>query len=170
MNSSEGHLVTVFLCGDVMTGRGIDQILPHPSHPRIYEEAVSDARTYIALAEEVNGPIPRPVNLSYIWGDALAELQLVAPDVRLVNVETSVTRTDKPWPKGINYRMNPANVGCLTAAGIAVCVLAHNHVLDYVRSGRVETLETLQRVGLKTVGAGRTLEEAHRPAVVELAG
>jgi poly-gamma-glutamate capsule biosynthesis protein CapA/YwtB (metallophosphatase superfamily) len=23
-------LVTVFLCGDVMTGRAIDQVLPHP--------------------------------------------------------------------------------------------------------------------------------------------
>ena len=169
MNSSEGHLVTVFLCGDVMTGRGIDQILPHPSDPRIYEEVVSDARTYILLAEEVNGPIPRPVDLSYIWGDALAELKQVAPDARVVNLETSVTRNDEPWPKGINYRMNPANVGCLTAAGIDVCVLANNHVVDFGYAGFVETLETLHRVGLKTTGAGRTLAEAPRPAVVDVA-
>lgn len=33
------RLVTVFLCGDVMTGRGIDQILPHPSDPRIQKRA-----------------------------------------------------------------------------------------------------------------------------------
>lgn len=162
-------LLTIFLCGDVMTGRAVDQILPHPSHPRIYEEAVSDARTYIELAEELNGPIPRPVGLSYIWGDALAELQRVAPNVRIVNLETSVTRSAKPWPKGINYRMNPANVGCLTAAGIDVCILANNHVLDYVHAGLVETLETLQQAGLKTVGAGRTLAEARRPAVAEVA-
>jgi poly-gamma-glutamate synthesis protein (capsule biosynthesis protein) len=162
-------LVTVFLCGDVMTGRAVDQIMPHPSHPRIHEEAVSDARTYILLAEKVNGPIPRPVNYPYIWGDALAELRHVAPDARIANLETSVTRTGKPWPKGVNYRMNPANVACLTAAGIDVCVLANNHVLDYVHSGLVETLETLRWAGLKTVGAGRTLAEARRPAVVELA-
>lgn len=170
MNPVGEGLVTVFLCGDVMTGRAIDQILPHPSDPRIYEEAASDARTYIELAEEVNGPIPRPVSLSYIWGDALAELQHVAPNARIINLETSVTRTGKPWPKGINYRMNPANVGCLTAAGIDVCVLANNHVLDYVHSGLVETLETLDRAGLKTAGAGRTLAEARRPAVADLAG
>jgi poly-gamma-glutamate synthesis protein (capsule biosynthesis protein) len=65
--------------------------------------------------------------------------------------------------------MNPANVACLTAAGIDICVLANNHVLDYVHSGLVETLETLRWAGLKTVGAGRTLAEARRPAVVELA-
>lgn len=163
-------LVTVFLCGDVMTGRAIDQVLPHPSDPRLYEEAVSDARTYLELAEEVNGPIPRRVNLSYIWGDALAELQDVAPDVRIVNLETSVTRTARPWPKSVNYRMNPANVGCLTAAGIDICVLANNHVLDYVHAGLIETLDTLHRAGLETAGAGRSLEEARRPAVAELAG
>jgi poly-gamma-glutamate synthesis protein (capsule biosynthesis protein) len=161
-------LATVFLCGDVMTGRAVDQILPHPSDPRIFEEVVSDARTYIELAQEVNGPVPRPVNPSYIWGDALAELRRVEPDARIVNLETSVTRNDKPWPKGINYRMNPANVACLPAAGIDVCVLANNHVLDYVHAGLVETLETLHRAGLKTAGAGRTRAEALRPAVVDV--
>jgi poly-gamma-glutamate capsule biosynthesis protein CapA/YwtB (metallophosphatase superfamily) len=169
MNVSGEQLVTIFLCGDVMTGRGIDQILPHPSDPRIHEAFVSDARTYVKLAEEVNGPIPRPVELSYIWGDALAELQHVAPDARIVNLETSVTVRDEPWPKGINYRMHPANVGCLTVAGIDVCVLANNHVLDYGSSGLVETLETLHWAGLKTTGAGRTLAEACWPAVVDLA-
>lgn len=151
-----------------MTGRGIDQILPHPSDPRIYEDDVRDARAYVALAEAVNGPIPRPVDLSYIWGDALAELQRVAPDARIVNLETSVTRSEEAWPKGINYRMHPANVGCLNAAGIDVLSLANNHVLDYGRSGLVETLETVRRAGLKTTGAGRTLAEARRPAVVDL--
>jgi poly-gamma-glutamate capsule biosynthesis protein CapA/YwtB (metallophosphatase superfamily) len=29
--------VTLFLCGDVMTGRGLDQILEHPGDPRLYE-------------------------------------------------------------------------------------------------------------------------------------
>jgi len=52
--------VTLFLCGDVMTGRGIDQILSHPSPPRIYEPVVRDARMYVTLAEEVNGPVPVP--------------------------------------------------------------------------------------------------------------
>jgi poly-gamma-glutamate synthesis protein (capsule biosynthesis protein) len=167
MNVSGERLVTLFLCGDVMTGRGVDQILPHPSDPTICEPFVSDARTYVELAEDANGPISRPVDFLYIWGDALAELQHVALDARIVNLETSVTRSGERWPKGINYRMHPANVGCLTAAGIDVCVLANNHVLDYGHSGLVETLETLDRAGLKTTGAGRTLAEARRPAVVD---
>jgi len=169
MNVSAERPVTVFLCGDVMTGRGIDQILSHPGDPRIYESYVSDARTYVRLAEEVNGRIPRPVEPSYIWGDALAELERIAPDARIVNLETSVTQSDEPVLKGINYRIHPANVGCLVVAGIDVCVLANNHVLDYGYPGLLETLETLHAAGLKSAGAGRTLAEARQPAVVERA-
>ncbi|MBI4510255.1 MAG: CapA family protein, partial [Deltaproteobacteria bacterium] len=122
--------VSLFLCGDVMTGRGVDQILRHPSDPLLHEPAVQDAREYVALAEEKNGPVPRNVDDTYIWGDALAELARAAPHARLVNLETSVTRSEDAWPKGINYRMHPANVGCLTAAKVDACILANNHVLD----------------------------------------
>ena len=37
--------LTIFLCGDVMTGRGVDQILPHPGDPTLREPVVDDART-----------------------------------------------------------------------------------------------------------------------------
>ena len=49
--------ITLFLCGDVMTGRGIDQVLPHPSDPTIYESYMRTATGYVALAEAVNGPL-----------------------------------------------------------------------------------------------------------------
>ena len=34
---TEKNVVTLFLCGDVMTGRGLDQIMPHPADPAIHE-------------------------------------------------------------------------------------------------------------------------------------
>lgn len=163
--------MTLFLCGDVMTGRGIDQILPHPGDPRLHEPYVKDARTYVQLAEERNGLISEPVAFSYIWGDALSELARVSPDLRIINLETSITRSDDYWKgKGINYRMNPANVPCLTAAGIDVCALANNHVLDWGYDGLGETLRTLEKVGIKTVGAGSDLTSASAPAVVQVPG
>ena len=63
--------IRLFLCGDVMTGRGIDQVLPHPSDPAIHEPYVKNAKDYVQLAESANGPIPKPVSFSYKWGDAL---------------------------------------------------------------------------------------------------
>jgi len=161
----------LFLCGDVMTGRGIDQVLPHPSDPRLHEEYATSARAYVELAERAHGPIPAPVDFAYVWGDALAELARGRPDARIVNLETSVTRSDDWWRgKGINYRMHPENVRCLVTAGIDCCVLANNHVLDYGYPGLRETLETLQRAGVRTAGAGRTLDEARAPAVIDVPG
>ena len=43
-------VVTLFLCGDVMPGRGVDQVLPHPGHPELREAYASDARAYVDLA------------------------------------------------------------------------------------------------------------------------
>ena len=160
--------VTLFLCGDVMTGRGVDQILTCPNAPDLHEPGARDARDYVALAERTSGPIPRTVPPAYIWGDALAELDAVTPHARVINLETSVTRSAEYEDKGINYRMHPANVACLTAARVDVCALANNHVLDCGRSGLDETLATLTAAGLKTAGAGRTLAEARRPAIVTL--
>jgi poly-gamma-glutamate synthesis protein (capsule biosynthesis protein) len=154
-----------------MTGRAIDQILPHANTPELYEPFVRDARVYVELAERANGPIPTPVRFDYIWGDATAELDRTAPDLRIVNLETAVTASDQPWPrKGIHYRMHPQNVGCLTAGGIRCCVLANNHVLDWGRAGLDETLETLQAAGILTAGAGRDSEQAAAPAVLEVPG
>lgn len=162
--------VTLFLCGDVMTGRGIDQILPHPSAPRLYESYVNDAREYVELAEQANGPVPRPVDEDYIWGDALAVLQRTSPDLRIINLETAITTSDSPWPKGINYRMHPKNISCLTAAGVDCCALANNHVLDWGEAGLMQTLATLTAAGIHSAGAGRNLEEARAPAVMALPG
>lgn len=161
--------VMLFLCGDVMLGRGIDQILAHPSAPALHEEFVRDARRYLALAEEINGPIPRKVTGTYVWGEALAQWQRRRPDVRIINLETSITRHDQPWPKGINYRMHPRNIAVLAAARVDCCVLANNHVLDWEREGLAETLETLRAARIEVAGAGARLTAAGAPAVLPLA-
>jgi len=160
---------TLFLCGDVMPGRGIDQILPHPGDPRLYESYVKSAATYVDLAERLNGPIPKPVDYEYVWGDVLAELQRVQPHARIVNLETAITRNSIPKPKRINYKMNPDNMPCLTAAGIDCCVLANNHVLDWGNPGLLETLNNLAAAGIRTAGAGRDAAQAEAPAIIEIA-
>jgi poly-gamma-glutamate capsule biosynthesis protein CapA/YwtB (metallophosphatase superfamily) len=162
--------LTLWLAGDVMTGRGIDQIQGQPGDPVLYESLVRDARDYVKLAEEVNGPVPTPVAPDYIWGEALAEIERRQPDVRLVNLETAITSSGLPWPgKGVHYRMHPANIGCLSAARIACCALANNHVLDWGTTGLTQTLHTLRKAGIQTAGAGNTSDAALAPAVLPLA-
>jgi len=153
-----------------MTGRGIDQILPHPGDPALYESYVRDAREYVQLAETAHGPIPRPVDFNYIWGDALGEMERAGTDVRIINLETAVTESEDYWPdKPVLYRMRPRNIGCLTAAHVSCCSLANNHLLDWGDKGLQETLRTLDAAGIAHAGVGRDLAEASAPAALDVA-
>ncbi|MFO1435802.1 MAG: CapA family protein [Gammaproteobacteria bacterium] len=161
--------VRLFLSGDIMTGRGIDQILPHPGDPRLHEPYIRSALGYVDLAEQVTGRFHHPVDFDYVWGDALAAFDLLQPAARIVNLETAVTVSDDAWPgKNIHYRMHPANTPCLRTAHVDCCVLANNHVLDWGYAGLRETLDTLHAAGIHTAGAGANQSEAAAPAVLPL--
>lgn len=163
--------ISLFLCGDVMTGRGVDQILPHAGDPQLYERVVKDARDYVRLAERAHGEIPREVGFDYIWGDALSEMERFQPDVKIINLETAVTTRGKRWRgKGIHYRMHPGNLPCLTAAGVDICSLANNHTLDWGYPGLKQTLEEVADAGISPCGAGDGQAEAQRPALVDTGG
>lgn len=154
-----------------MTGRGLDQVLPHPGDPLLHEPYVQSATRYVELAEAESGAIRIPVDYSYPWGDALAELKRVAPVARIMNLETSVTTSDRHWRgKGIHYRMHPANVPCISAAAIDCCVLANNHVIDWGFAGLRETLEVLETAGIETAGAGLDAKAAAEPAALDVGG
>lgn len=141
-------MTRLFLCGDVMTGRGIDQALPHPCDPRLHEPVVRDAREYL---------VPVPPDL---WSAARGPWSRFAPDVRIGNLETAITRRGEPWPgKSIHYRMSPENAGVLEVFDLLA--LANNHVLDWGYEG---LFDTLAFVGPRGAGAGRTLDEAAAPA------
>jgi poly-gamma-glutamate capsule biosynthesis protein CapA/YwtB (metallophosphatase superfamily) len=164
-------LVTLFVCGDVMLGRGVDQVLPHPGDPGLREGSVADARAYVRLAERAHGPIPRPASFGWPWGDALAVLDHLAPEARVINLETTVTRSADFAPgKPVCYRMSPDNVPAVACAHPDACALANNHVLDFGRAGLAETLGVLARAGLRAAGAGRDLTRARQPVAIPVAG
>lgn len=154
-----------------MLGRGIDMILPHHNHPILYEDNGLNAVDYVHLAEHQNGPIPEESKqgLDYVWGDAIQILTEKKPDVRIINLETSITTSSTPWPmKGIHYRMHPGNVNVIAAAQIDCCILANNHVADWGFEGLNSTLKTLTDAGIKYSGAGHDPEHAHLPAIFDI--
>ncbi|HSW17234.1 MAG TPA: CapA family protein [Ramlibacter sp.] len=159
----------LLLAGDVMTARGMDQVLAHPGAPTLFEHWVRDARDYVRLAEQAHGPIPSPVAPDYFWGEALAQMARHPDAVRIANLETAVTAGGAPWPgKGIHYRMHPANIDCLRAARLDGCSLANNHVLDWGHVGLADTLAALAAAGIASAGAGVDVDAATRPQVRQL--
>ena len=127
----------LLLAGDVMLGRGVDQVLPHPGEPALFEDHAGSAEDYVRLAERAGGAIARPLAFEAVWGAAPAALARHPVDLRLVNLETAVTRRGRPAPKGINYRMTPSNLPALAAFDVDAVSLANNHVLDRGEAGLV---------------------------------
>lgn len=157
------------LAGDVMTGRGVDQVLAHPGDPGLAEQYVTDARDYVRLAERVSGPVPRPADPTWPWGAALAVMADFGPAVRVMNLETSITSSEERAPgKAVHYRMSPENLAVLSVAHVDVWTLANNHVLDHGVAGLRETLQTLGGSGMRFAGAGDDADDAWRPAVASV--
>ncbi len=155
----------LLLGGDLMLGRGIDQVMPQHCDPGLHEPVVRDARRYVQLAERRNGSIAAPLAPTDPWGDALGWMAALQPHLRIVNLETAITTWAQPWPhKAVHYRMHPTNTACLRVAGIDACCLANNHVLDWGFNGLADTLRNLRLAGIKAAGAGLTAHQAQAPA------
>jgi len=130
-------MTTLALTGDVMLGRGVNETL---------------------RAARPAGP----------WGDTLPLLH--AADLRIINLECAITAYRRPWsrtPKVFHFRADPLAVEVLEAARVDVCSLANNHTLDFEEQGLLDTLKHLEAAGIRYAGAGRNLEEAARPVLLE---
>lgn len=104
----------------------------------------------------------------YIWGDLLSLFK--QNDINLINLEAALTTSEKEVIKTFNFKSHPSHVESLKRASIDIVNLANNHVLDYSEEGLLETLDTLDKAGIKHVGAGRNITEAVEPIILEKKG
>src|SRR5215212_349279 len=129
-------MITLALTGDVMLGRQVNKAL-------------------------------RITSLEQPWGDVLP--LLLSADLRIVNLECAITDHEQPWtrtPKVFHFRADPSTVEVLRAARVNGCSLANNHILDFEQRGLLDTLEHLKVAGIRYAGAGRSREQAARPALL----
>jgi poly-gamma-glutamate capsule biosynthesis protein CapA/YwtB (metallophosphatase superfamily) len=81
------------------------------------------------------------------------------------NLEGPIAAEARRSTRRFSYRVDPAVLTEMRAAGVNVVTLANNHLLDCGREGVIETLEELARGGMDSVGAGMNKRLAHRPAI-----
>jgi poly-gamma-glutamate synthesis protein (capsule biosynthesis protein) len=124
-----------------------------------YEEWVDGLRARGLSGPEVDG-----------YGFAQVKPLFAGADLVLVNLECPFTERGAPIPKNFNFRARPSTVQVLVEAGVKLVSLANNHLMDYGPDGVVDTIGTLDAAGIAHFGAGRTLAEARKPAILEVGG
>jgi poly-gamma-glutamate synthesis protein (capsule biosynthesis protein) len=93
-----------------------------------------------------------------------------AADLFVVNLECPFTARGEKIPKNFNFRARPELVSALQAGHVGAVSLANNHLMDYGEVGLYDTLAVLDEAGIPHFGAGRSLAEARRPAIVTVGG
>ena len=96
--------------------------------------------------------------------------RLAAADITVGNLENTLSQAGPPRQGSDSFAAEPGVVGSLRAAGFDVLSLANNHVGDFGDRSLVQTVRRLRAGGIATFGAGATVSQAWRPAVVERAG
>lgn len=110
-------------------------------------------------------PVISSEGYSYVWGDTIRLFHNT--DINVVNLETTLTKSNKKVPKVFNFKAAPDKVRSLSAAHVSIANLANNHILDFSENGLLETIDTLKAAGILYSGAGRNLEEASKSARLE---
>ncbi len=104
----------------------------------------------------------------YPWGNLIPLLQ--SADLRIINLETTLTLSANKVPKVFNFKSDPKNVKALQEAHIDVVNLANNHIKDFGNEGLIETLHTLHKAGIQSVGAGKNIQDARAPLILQKNG
>ena len=105
---------------------------------------------------------------AYPWGDMIDELR--TNDLNLVNLETTLTKSNKQVIKVFNFKADPNKVKTLKEGNIGAVNLANNHILDFSSEGLKETIDVLDKAHIQHVGAGPNAAAAKEPAIIEIKG
>ncbi len=102
-----------------------------------------------------------------VYGDLLAPLE--AADLCIVNLEAPLSDTGLPVNKsGAVFKGEKKHVQGL--ASFDAVTLANNHVFDFGVEAFDETLQALDSRGIKWTGAGKNLDQAASPLILEKNG
>ena len=91
---------------------------------------------------------------------------LTSADIAVVNLETAVSSRGAPREKQYTFRTGTPLLKAITASGVDVVSVANNHAFDFGALAFADTLRSIQRVGLLSVGGGSNADEAYQAAVV----
>jgi len=99
------------------------------------------------------------------------EETLRASDIVFGQLETNLSLKGRPLPYvRLALRSDPRTATAIREAGYDVLSFASNHCLDYGVEAFLDTIQNLKKEGLYVIGAGSSIDEARKAALIERNG
>jgi poly-gamma-glutamate synthesis protein (capsule biosynthesis protein) len=96
---------------------------------------------------------------------------LRSADLVFGQLEPTLSKRGTPLPQaGLAMRTDPASAAVFKDSGFDVISFACNHCMDWGQDAFFDTLDYLSKAELAVIGAGKTLDEARKPAFTEAGG
>ena len=90
-------------------------------------------------------------------------------DLFLLNLECAISDRGERWPdprKPFFFRAPPRAIDVLRNLGVDGVTLANNHLLDYVRTALLDTIDHLDEADIAHTGAGKDTRTARAPMML----
>jgi poly-gamma-glutamate capsule biosynthesis protein CapA/YwtB (metallophosphatase superfamily) len=134
-----------------------------PNEPLVHLAAVGDVMLDRALGAAIaNGSLDYPF--------ARVSDMLLAADITVGNLESSLGDLGEPASKHYTFQAPPAAAQSLARSGFDIMSLANNHAMDYGAQALLQAIELLRVEGIAAIGAGPNAAAAHKPQIVESGG
>ena len=92
-------------------------------------------------------------------------------DINFVNLECAITESDRKIAKfGPHLKAVPNTANVLSQVGVNYVGLSNNHIFDFGIPGAQDTLEALEKVGIRHTGFGENYEASRKNLVIEKSG
>lgn len=124
----------------------------------------------IYFSNHVLNAYDRVGGIGGVLGEGLRET-IAESDIFMANLEFPFSdRGTQAADKQFTFRVSPSRVSILQEIGPDIVTVANNHALDYGTDALLDTCDTLDSAGILHVGAGKNLEEAKQPQIIEKNG
>lgn len=138
----------------------------------IFQIPQSFAFDLVAVGDVMLDQLTRERRRDYDVNYPLSQIKDITSsgDLNFANLECPITQGGEPADKKYVFRAPPYTAEVLRLGGFNLVSLANNHVLDYGPEGLVDTISTLEEMGIAHAGAGPNEGEARQGTMLEVNG
>ncbi|MEV1023757.1 CapA family protein [Streptomyces sp. NPDC050264] len=146
--AADGPSFTVAAAGDILI------------HPQLTEQAAKDAKA-TGKGEKGLDFDPLMAGIKPVISKA---------DLAICHFEPVAGKPEGPFESYPAFRVPPQIATSIKNVGYDTCSTASNHTLDHGVGGVTNTLNVLDKAGLKHTGSARSAAEAAKPLIVDVKG